>query len=58
MSFTTLEQYYRDYRVKNGQVLNKFFDEDMMMLLDDNDELVAIYRQDRDSDKVRAYKVF
>ena len=46
------------FRVRNGQKLDKFFDEDMIMLLDDNDELVAIYRQDRDNDKVRAYKVF
>ena len=44
-------------RVKNGQVLNKFFDDDMAFIVNDNDELIAIY-QKKDDNCVKPYRVF
>lgn len=45
------------FRVKNGQVLDKFFDDDMVMVLNNNQDLLAIYEQANDG-KVKPWKVF
>ena len=46
-------------KIKNGNKLKRFFDEDMVMLIDKNDKLVAIYKIDEnDSEIVRPYKMF
>ena len=43
-------------KVKNGAVLNKFFDDDMAFIIDMSDDLLAIYRNDEN--KTRPYKMF
>lgn len=45
------------FRIKNGQVLKKFFAPDMAMILDNNDNLLAIYKTFKD-DYVKPYKMF
>ena len=45
------------FKVKNGQVLDKFFSEEKVMIVDSNNNLLAIYKQ-TDNNKVKPYKVF
>ena len=45
------------FKIKNGQVLKKFFDADMAMILNEDNELLAIYRT-KDSMYVKPYKMF
>lgn len=44
-------------KIKNGQVLKKFFDEDMAMILDQEHKLIAIY-QEKDKNLVKTYRMF
>ena len=44
-------------RIRNGQVLKKFFDEEKVMILNDKDELLAIYQQ-KDETHVKPYRMF
>lgn len=44
-------------KIKNGQVLKKFFDEDMAMIINHEQELIAIY-QKKDEDLVKPYRMF
>ena len=45
------------FKVSNGQVLDKFFDEDKAMIIDKDNNLIAIYEQSSNN-KVKPYKVF
>lgn len=45
------------FKVKNGQVLDKFFDNDKAMILNSSNELLAIYEQGMNN-KVKPFKVF
>ncbi len=45
-----------EFKVRNGCVLDKFFDDDRVMVINEDGNLIAIYEQDKD--KVRPYKVF
>ena len=47
---------YLEKKVKNGQVLEKFFDSDLAMLLNKNGDLIAIYKQYKDN-YVKPYKM-
>ena len=44
-------------KIRNGQVLDKFFDDDMVMVINENDNLVAIYQR-TDVNKVKPYRMF
>ena len=44
-------------RIRNGQVLKKFFDEEKVMILNSKDELIAIYQQ-KDATHVKPYRMF
>lgn len=44
-------------KIKNGQVLKKFFNEDMAMIINHEQELIAIY-QKKDEDLVKPYRMF
>ena len=44
-------------KIRNGQVLDKFFDDDMAMVINEDDELVAIYQR-IDDNKVKSYRMF
>ena len=44
-------------KIRNGQVLDKFFDDDMVMVINEDDELVAIYHG-IDDNKVKPYRMF
>lgn len=44
-------------KIKNGCVLDKFFDEDMVMVMNNSNQLLAIY-QVRDDGKVKPYRMF
>ena len=44
-------------RIRNGQVLKKFFDEEKVMILNSKDELLAIYQQ-KDETYVKPYRMF
>ena len=44
-------------KIKNGRVLPSFFKEDMMMILDKNNNLLAIYKH-LDEKTVKPYKMF
>ena len=44
------------FKIKNGVILDKFFDSDMAFIMDKNDNLLALYRLD--SNKCRTYKMF
>lgn len=44
-------------KIKNGQVLPKFFDGDMVYLVNNNNELLAIYRK-KDDMFVKPYRMF
>lgn len=45
------------FKVKNGQVLNKFFNEEKAMIIDKENNLLAIYKS-QDNNTVKPYKVF
>ena len=45
-----------EFKVRNGCVLDKFFADDRVMVINEDGNLIAIYEQDKD--KVRPYKVF
>lgn len=45
-----------EFKVKNGQVLTKFFKEDKAMIINQNNELLAIY-QKKDDTYVKPYKM-
>lgn len=45
-----------EFKVRNGCVLDKFFDDDRVMVINEDGNLITIYEQDKD--KVRPYKVF
>lgn len=44
-------------KIRNGCVLDKFFDDDMVMIMNGNDELIAIYQR-KDDNKVKPYRMF
>lgn len=44
-------------KIKNGCVLDKFFDEDMVMVMNKSNQLLAIY-QVRDDGKAKPYRMF
>lgn len=44
-------------KIRNGCVLDKFFDDDMVMIMNGNDELIAIYQR-KDNNKVKPYRMF
>lgn len=44
-------------RIRTGQVLKKFFTEDKVMILNSNDEVLAIYEQ-KDENYVKPYRMF
>ena len=44
------------FKIKNGVILDKFFDGDRAFILDKNDNLIAIY--ENYEDKARVYKMF
>ena len=45
------------FKIKNGQVLKKFFKEKQAMIIDNNNNLLAIYEH-KDKEYVKPYKVF
>ena len=44
-------------KIKNGCVLNKFFDDDMVMVMNEDNQLLAIY-QAREDGMVKPYRMF
>ena len=44
-------------KIRNGQVLDKFFDDDMVMIMNEDNQLIAIY-QVREDNKVKPYRMF
>lgn len=46
-----------EFKIKNGQVLKKFFDGDLAMILNQNGELLAIYKI-KDEKYVKPFKMF
>ncbi len=44
------------FKIKNGVILDRFFDNDMAFIMDKDDNLLALYKLD--NDKCKAYKVF
>ena len=44
------------FKVKNGVILDKFFDSDMAFIVDNNDILLALYKLEKN--KCRTYKMF
>lgn len=44
-------------KIKNGQVLKKFFDDDMVMVMNGDNQLIAIYQQ-KDDTLVKPYRMF
>ena len=44
-------------KIRNGQVLDKFFDDDMAMIMNKDNQLLAIY-QTNENDKVKPYRMF
>ena len=44
-------------KIRNGQVLEKFFQDDMAMILNKNEELIAIYHR-KDEAHVKPYRMF
>ena len=44
------------FKIKNGVILDKFFDDDMAFICDKEDNLLALYKLD--NKKCRAYKMF
>ena len=44
------------FKIKNGVILDKLFDDDMAFITDNKDNLIALYK--REGDKCRVYKMF
>ena len=44
-------------RIRNGQVLKKFFDSDRVLIMNNNDEVLAIYEK-KDINNVKPYRMF
>ena len=44
-------------KIKNGQILKKFFDSEMAMIMNQDNRLIAIY-QEKDKDYVKPYRMF
>ena len=44
-------------KIKNGQVLKKFFNTDKAMIINEKEELIAIY-QKKDETYVKPYRMF
>ena len=44
------------FKIKNGVIMNKFFDDDMAFILDSNNNLISLYKNE--FNKSRAYKMF
>lgn len=44
-------------KIRNGQVLKKFFDDDMVMVMNGDNQLIAIYQQ-KDDTQVKPYRMF
>ena len=44
------------FKIKNGVILDKFFDDDMAFILDKNENLLALYKNE--NNKCRPYKMF
>ena len=44
-------------KIRNGMVLDKFFDDDMSMIMNKDNELIAIYQR-IDNNKVKPYRMF
>ena len=44
-------------KIRNGQVLEKFFDDDMVMIMNKDNQLLAIYKRTGDN-KVKPYRMF
>lgn len=47
----------REKKIRNGQVLKKFFDDDMVMVMNEDNKLIAIYQQ-KDDIYVKPYRMF
>lgn len=47
----------QEKKIRNGCVLDRFFDGDMAMIMSENDELIAIYQKNNDN-KVKPYRMF
>ena len=45
-------------KIKNGMILDKFYDGKDKMLLDKNEKLIAIYTECSDKNKVKPWKMF
>lgn len=46
------------FKIKNGQVLDKFFDGEDVMILDKEDKAVAIYKETSEKNKAKPWKMF
>lgn len=44
------------FKIKNGMILDNFFNDDMAFIFDDGNNLIALYK--KDGNKCRAYKMF
>ena len=47
----------QEKRIRNGQVLDKFFDGDMVMVMNEDNKLLAIYQEYHDN-KAKPYRMF
>ena len=47
----------KEKKIRNGQVLDKFFDNDMVMIMNEDNQLLAIYHT-REDGKVKPYRMF
>lgn len=47
----------QEKKIRNGCVLDKFFDDDMAMIMNEDSKLIAIYQQS-DDNKVKPYRMF
>ena len=46
-------------KIENGAIVNKFFDSDVALILNNNDEEIGIYKvYEKDNTKVKPYKIF
>ena len=46
-----------EIKIRNGQVLKKFFDDEMVMIVNTSNEVLAIYKS-KDKDFVKPYRMF
>jgi hypothetical protein len=46
-------------KIRNGNIIDKFFDGDIVKVVNEDGELIAIYQTyDKDNSKARPYKMF